>query len=422
MEREEIINLTRKLVEIPSVTGDRKEALRALEVVSETIGSNSPLVSKTFESSGIVSRIWGDRESLMSPQLLLCGHIDVVPADDPDQFEPKVKDSRMYGRGAGDMKGHVASMVAAYIDWLGREHNSKGLGLLLTADEERGGFNGARYIIEKQNLKPKTVIIPDGEFNFDICYSQKAPHHFHVLAKAEGAHVAHAYRADNPINRVIGAYLEMRKKYAVATREHDWGSTFELTVIQSPMTYIEEFDSEENKNIPGKQIDINKLLEDEKRVRRIISSIINTKQNSAKRIPSSVEAWFGWRWPLDVEIDGEKATLESGTKDMERVAKEFDLKILGDGHGQGEGCYCDKKAPFVQTWKETIESHLKRKIGFTYMHGATDGRHFYKYGSEVLTTSAITNGAHSIKEWVDINSLVILSHALSDYLKRIVRI
>jgi acetylornithine deacetylase len=48
------------------------------------------------------------------PSLIFCGHIDTVGVDGmPAPFDPVVRDGRLYGRGAQDMKGGVAAMIDA---------------------------------------------------------------------------------------------------------------------------------------------------------------------------------------------------------------------------------------------------------------------------------------------------------------------
>ncbi|MCW5850154.1 MAG: M20/M25/M40 family metallo-hydrolase [Anaerolineae bacterium] len=75
------------------------------------------------------------------------GHYDVVPAQRRDQFEPRVENGWLHGRGAADMKAGLASMIyAAYllkelaVPLPGR------VGLCLVADEETGGQGGSRYL------------------------------------------------------------------------------------------------------------------------------------------------------------------------------------------------------------------------------------------------------------------------------------
>jgi succinyl-diaminopimelate desuccinylase len=369
--KEQIIDLTRRLVEIPSVTGDEWECQRIIEMAVEMIGPRAmrrEFVRTNTKGESVRSVLWGDENTMMEPRLLLAGHIDVVAAA-ANQFDAKIVGDRLYGRGAGDMKGFDAAMLVAYGKWID-EGGPRGVGLLLTSDEEVGGFDGARYVVEKEGLRPDVVFIPDGEFDFDIVESQKAPHHFHIQADGVGGHASRAYRIDNPLNRVIKLYQAMRTKYSLATLQNDWQSTFEMTVLE-------------------------------------------TKNGSANKIPAEVEAWFSWRWPL------EQFGFAEGVADMNRLAKEFDCQILPDGHGGGEGCLTQRTDTCVMTWKGIIEKQLRREVGYTNMHGATDGRHFYKYGARVLVTSGLSGGAHAIDEWVDLPSLVDLAEAIGIYAKEL---
>lgn len=359
----EISILTQKLVEIPTITGEQEACTKALDLIDRYLGPQ--VFSRTFVHEGVVSRLWGDPDSLMNPRLLLSGHIDVVDAE-ATQFVPFHQGNRIYGRGAGDMKGHIATMVASYKKWVS-DGGSRGIGLLLTGDEEIGGFNGTRHVIGR-GLRPKVVFIPDGELSFDIVKSQKAPHHFHIRASGPGGHASRAFQLDNPINRLLKLYARMREKYSIATADNSWHSTFELTVT----------------NTPG---------------------------NSANAIPATADIWFSWRWPL------EEFSFEEGVRDMQLYCQELNCEILGDEHSFGEGCYTDPQAKFVTSWAAIIEPAIGRRVNFVNMHGATDGRHFYKYDSKVLVTSAETGNHHGQNEWVNIESLDTLAQALYTYLQ-----
>ena len=88
------------------------------------------------------------------PHLAFCGHLDVVPPGDParwsvDPFGGEIRDGRLYGRGAADMKSGVAAFVAA-ASRLAPEILAKGcaLTLLLTGDEEGVAVNGTRKLLD----------------------------------------------------------------------------------------------------------------------------------------------------------------------------------------------------------------------------------------------------------------------------------
>jgi acetylornithine deacetylase/succinyl-diaminopimelate desuccinylase family protein len=77
------------------------------------------------------------------------GHYDVVPAQRRDQFEPRIKNGVLFGRGSSDMKSGLALMIyAAYLLKLVGAPLEGRIGLCVVADEETGGQGGSRYLTE----------------------------------------------------------------------------------------------------------------------------------------------------------------------------------------------------------------------------------------------------------------------------------
>lgn len=87
-----------------------------------------------------------------SKSICFNGHLDVVPPESDwkvtDPFEPVVEDGRLYGRGATDMKGDVAAMTKAFIDLHNDPEFEHSVTLMVTGDEEIGGENGTRHLLE----------------------------------------------------------------------------------------------------------------------------------------------------------------------------------------------------------------------------------------------------------------------------------
>ena len=88
------------------------------------------------------------------PGLVLSGHIDVVLSGDPSlwkvsgPFDPVVKDGKLYGRGACDMKGPDACIIQAAEDLI-NEDFKKQLTLVFTAGEDTGGWFVDRVLSDK---------------------------------------------------------------------------------------------------------------------------------------------------------------------------------------------------------------------------------------------------------------------------------
>lgn len=105
---------------------------------------------------GDVDNLWATHRGAGAPgeTLMFLGHTDVVPPG-PEAgwksppFDPVIRDGRLYGRGAADMKGSVAAMVVALEQFVGANPNHAGcVGLLLTSDEEGVAIDGVRKVIE----------------------------------------------------------------------------------------------------------------------------------------------------------------------------------------------------------------------------------------------------------------------------------
>lgn len=106
------------------------------------------------------------RRGTEAPLFAFAGHTDVVPAGnlelwDTPPFEPTIKDGFLYGRGAADMKGSLASMVVAVEQFIAQNPNHKGsIGFLITSDEEGPFINGTVRVVEA---------LMERDENIDMC-------------------------------------------------------------------------------------------------------------------------------------------------------------------------------------------------------------------------------------------------------------
>jgi len=148
------IDFYRSIVAYPSVSGSPNGALldcieaplRRAGVVTERLILDEDAGKPSSEARfNLLARV-GPDPGRERAGLLLCGHLDVVPAREPewtgDPFDLRDRDGHLTARGSADMKGFVALAVEALCD-AAREPLTHPLMLLLTADEEVGSI-GAR--------------------------------------------------------------------------------------------------------------------------------------------------------------------------------------------------------------------------------------------------------------------------------------
>jgi acetylornithine deacetylase/succinyl-diaminopimelate desuccinylase-like protein len=146
--------------------GNERECVEWIEEVLRAGGYETKFLAKDPERPNLLARLKGRNEA---PSLLLQGHVDVVPVEGQDwQHQPlegKNVDGWVWGRGALDMKGGVAMMLAAFLRAKAEGLTPPGDVLLLVlSDEESGGDYGAKYLVEEHARLFDGVRYALGEF------------------------------------------------------------------------------------------------------------------------------------------------------------------------------------------------------------------------------------------------------------------
>jgi acetylornithine deacetylase/succinyl-diaminopimelate desuccinylase-like protein len=131
--------------------GNERECVEWIDEVLRDGGYETKILAKDPERPNLLARLEGRGEA---PSLLLHGHVDVVTVEGQNwqhpPFEGKNVDGWVWGRGALDMKGGVAMMLAAFLRAKAEGLTPSGDVLLLVlSDEESGGDYGAKYLVEE---------------------------------------------------------------------------------------------------------------------------------------------------------------------------------------------------------------------------------------------------------------------------------
>jgi len=191
VDPDEVLRFARRLMTTPSENpGGTEDAVAAVAVeILEDLGGRPEIVRGEEGRPSVVARFGrGDR-----PALAWNGHLDVVPAGDPSAwrhapFGAEVVDGTLVGRGAADMKGAIASALAAVsairrsgVELAGR------LDLHLVADEELAGLHGTKVLNERGYLDQDAAIVGEAT-DLNIALAQRGGAWITATTRGRAAH------------------------------------------------------------------------------------------------------------------------------------------------------------------------------------------------------------------------------------------
>jgi len=147
-----------------------KELIRRPSVTPKDAGSIN-LLAKNLRSLGFKCQMMNFKNiknlyaklGKLSPNFCYAGHTDVVPVGDlkswsVNPFSGAVKNNKLVGRGASDMKGSIACFVAAVSQFKKVKPKFKGsISLLITGDEEAIAINGTKKVVEKLKKRKEKI-------------------------------------------------------------------------------------------------------------------------------------------------------------------------------------------------------------------------------------------------------------------------
>jgi succinyl-diaminopimelate desuccinylase len=156
--------------------------------------------------------------------ILLMSHIDVVDAPD-ELFNPMEKDRKLFGRGSLDDKYAVALslvLLKKYLQRLrmhGRGQNDLPFGVLITSDEEIGGFQGAGKALQK--IKADFCIVLDGGSIENAIVKEKGLARVKFISKGKAAHGARPWMGKNALEKLIDDFIALRTYFIKAAPVHE---------------------------------------------------------------------------------------------------------------------------------------------------------------------------------------------------------
>jgi len=232
------LKLAKDLIRKPSVTPKDAGAINLLAKNLKSIGFKCKLIN--FKN---VKNLYA-KLGKNSPNFCYAGHTDVVPPGNIKEwtvnpFKPTVKNNRLIGRGANDMKASIACFVAAVSKFKNKNKNFKGsISLLITGDEEGIAINGTKRVVNYLKKKRERI-------NFCIVGEPTNPNKLGEMIKigrrgsltgrltiiGSQGHVAYPHRANNPSNALIKILKKIKElKFDKGTKNFQ-PSNLEVTKI-----------------------------------------------------------------------------------------------------------------------------------------------------------------------------------------------
>lgn len=203
MERERAIEILTKLIAIDSANDH--ESLVADYLTS--LFANYPVkIERATYAPGrdnLIINIGNE-----GPLLGFSGHEDVVSAGNLDNwqtepFNPVVKDGKIFGRGASDMKSGLAAMVVAMLDLLDSKKTLPGrLRLLASVGEETGEYGAAQLVKEGYAADLDGLIIGEPS-NFNVRVTHKGVIDYYVYSKGVCVHSSTPEKGKNAIMPLV---------------------------------------------------------------------------------------------------------------------------------------------------------------------------------------------------------------------------
>lgn len=219
----DILALASRLIRVPSANPPGVGYAQCIEILEKSLhdlGLSPRVISVPGAEDYPRSSILADYGS-GSKVLHFHAHYDVVPAARSDQYEPRVIDGKLYGRGASDMKAAIAAMLMAVrvVEECGVQPQGR-IRISLVPDEETGGKLGTGYLFERGHLTGGGVgmLMPEPTSGV-VWNANRSALSLKVTTHGRFAHVGEEYKGSNAFLAMVEAVKALSELRArVSTR------------------------------------------------------------------------------------------------------------------------------------------------------------------------------------------------------------
>ena len=237
------LQLSKDLISFPSVTPVDGGAINYLSKKLKKLGFKCKILEFKDKKHPPIKNLYA-RLGSKQPNLCYAGHTDVVPPGNINDwsvnpFKPKVKNNRLIGRGANDMKSSIACFISAVNEFLTKHKKFNGsISFLITGDEEAQAINGTKKVVDyliKKKEKIDFCIVGEPTNPTKLGQMIKIGRRGSLSGKLEiygtQGHVAYPHLSKNPINSLISICSLLKLKPLDKGNKHFQASNLEFTSI-----------------------------------------------------------------------------------------------------------------------------------------------------------------------------------------------
>lgn len=204
-ENSELTELLRNLLRIPSDNppGDTTKIARFIQEYLSRNGIDSRIIETKPGIANIISSVGGGK-----PHLVLNGHLDTFPSEVGEAwsippYSGEFKNGKIFGRGAGDMKGGLAALLYAFTK-LSKNLQKGRLTFTGTSDEETGGEWGALWLIENEENVIGDAVLNGEPSGLTVRIGEKSRVSIILESEGKAAHGSFAgYVGENAIMKMV---------------------------------------------------------------------------------------------------------------------------------------------------------------------------------------------------------------------------
>jgi succinyl-diaminopimelate desuccinylase len=369
------LELARQLMRLRSITPDDAGCQ---ELLAERLKPLGFALEKL--RCGEISNLWARRGSA-KPVLCFAGHTDVVPTGPLDQwfsdpFSPSVRENKLYGRGAADMKSSIAAFVCAVEEFVAAHPQHHGsIALLLTSDEEGAAVDGTVRVVERLKARGELLdycIVGEptsvNKLGDMIKNGRRGSLSGTLIVKGVQGHVAYPHLAKNPVHLAAPALAEL------AATEWDGGNAF-----FPPTTW---------------QV-----------------SDIHGGTGAANVIPGSMEVQFNFRYSTASTPE----TLQSRVQTiLERHGLDYGLNWL-----HAAAPFLTPEGELVAAVRGAVRAVAGLEPELSTAGGTSDGRFIIDICPQVLELGPVNASIHKLNEHIEVGELDALKTIYRQVLERL---